>query len=141
VLAGASGNQYEEIKKIIHDLKLEREIILSGYVDQADLPPLIAGAAAFVFPTLYEGFGLPILEAMAVDTPVITSNTLPHTEVGGEAALYADPQSPAELADAIIRILEDDGFRQSLAKKGLGRAREFSWRKTAEEIYKMIKAI
>jgi len=138
VLAGSSGNQYEEIKKIIRDLKLEREIILPGYVDQVDLPPLIAGAAAFVFPTLYEGFGLPILEAMAVGTPVITSNTLPHTEVGGEAALYADPQSPAELADAIIKVLEDDGFRQSLRAKGLVRAQEFSWSRTAEKIYDII---
>jgi len=139
VLAGSSGNQYDEIKKIISDLKLEKEIILPGYVAQEDLPQLMAGAKAFLFPTLYEGFGLPILEAMACGTPVITSNTLPHTEVGGNAAIYADPQSPEALSDAIIKVLENSDFRRKVAESGVLRSKEFSWKKTAEEIYGIIK--
>jgi len=139
VLAGSSGNQYDEIKEIISGLKLEKEIILPGYVPQKDLPQLIAGAKAFLFPTLYEGFGLPILEAMACGTPVITSDTPPHTEVGGEAAVYIDPKSPEKLADAIMKVLENDEFRRQVAESGVLRAKEFSWRKTAESILAIIK--
>jgi glycosyltransferase involved in cell wall biosynthesis len=140
VLAGSGGNQFEEIKKIIADLKLEDEIILPGYVAQEDLPGLVAGAEIFMFPTLYEGFGLPILEAMACGTPVITSDMLPHTEVGGSAGVYADPHSPQSLSDAIIKILENPEFKSSLQAKGLLRAKEFSWRQTAEGVYKSIKS-
>jgi glycosyltransferase involved in cell wall biosynthesis len=139
VLAGSSGNQFDDIKNIISDLKLEKEIILPGYVDQADLPKLLAGASAFIFPTLYEGFGLPILESMAVGTPVITSNTLPHTEVGGDAAIYVDPKSPEAISDAIIKVLENEDFRRQVVESGVLRANEFSWKKTAEEIYRIIK--
>lgn len=139
VLAGAGGHQFEEIKKIIADLKLEQEIILPGYVAQDDLPGLIAGAEIFMFPTLYEGFGLPILEAMACGTPVIASDMLPHTEVGGEAGVYADPHSPQSLSDAIIKILSDAELKQLLKEKGLLRAKEFSWRQTAEGVYEIIK--
>lgn len=139
VLAGSKGNQYGDIKKIITDLKLEEEIILPGYIEQGDLPALIAGAQAFIFPTLYEGFGLPILESMACGTPVITSNTLPHTEVGREAAIYADPKSPEAVSDAIIKVLENDDFRRQVVASGILRAKEFSWRQTAESILKIIK--
>lgn len=139
VFAGAGGNQYEEIKKIIADHKLEQEIILTGYVDQADLPALYSGSLAFIFPTLYEGFGLPILDAMASGTPVITSNTLPHTEVGGEAGIYADPKSPEAISDAIMKVAENDEFRTKVVASGFLRIKEFSWAKTAQEIYKIIK--
>ncbi len=139
VLAGSSGHQFEEIKKIIEDNKLEREVIITGYVAQEDLPIIYNQAEIFLFPTLYEGFGLPILEGMASGVPVITSNFAPHTEVGGDAAYYADSHSPQALADGIIKILIDSELRQALINKGLIRVKEFSWRKTAEEIYKIIK--
>jgi glycosyltransferase involved in cell wall biosynthesis len=138
VLAGSSGNQFEEIKKIISDHKLRNEVIITGYLAEADLPSLYSQAEIFLFPTLYEGFGLPILEAMASGVPVITSNFAPHTEVGGGAAYYADPYSPQALSDAIIKVLADPQLKQSLIEKGLARAKEFSWRQTAEEIYKII---
>lgn len=141
VLAGAGGNQYEEIKKIIADLKLEQEIILTGYVDQADLPALYSGSLAFIFPTLYEGFGLPILDAMASGTPVITSNTLPHTEVGGDAGIYADPKSPEAISDAIMKVVENNEFRTKVVASGFLRTKEFSWAKTAQEIYQIIKIV
>lgn len=140
VLAGSSGHQFEDIKKIIVDNKLENEVIITGYVAQADLPILYNQAEIFLFPTLYEGFGLPILESMASGVPVLTSNFAPHTEVGGDAAYYADSYSPQALADGIIKIVTDTDLKRSLKEKGLIRAKEFSWRKTAEEIYKIIKS-
>lgn len=139
VLAGSAGHQFDDIKKIIDDNKLENEVIITGYVDQADLPVIYNQAEIFLFPTLYEGFGLPILESMASGVPVVTSNFAPHTEVGGEAAYYADPHSSQALADGIIKILSDADSKQSLKDKGLVRVKEFSWRRTAEEIYKIIK--
>lgn len=138
VLAGSSGNQFEEIKKIISDQHLEQEVIITGYVDQEDLPALYGQAEIFLFPTLYEGFGLPILEAMASGVPVVTSNQPPHTEVGGEAAVYVDPHSPESLSDAIIKVLADSDLKRSLIEKGLMRAKEFSWQKTAEEVLGII---
>ncbi|OQA35368.1 MAG: Mannosylfructose-phosphate synthase [Parcubacteria group bacterium ADurb.Bin326] len=139
VLAGSAGHQFDDIKKIIDDNKLENEVVITGYVEQADLPVIYNQAEIFLFPTLYEGFGLPILESMASGVPVLTSNFAPHTEVGGEAAYYADPHSPQSLADGIIKILEDSDLKQSLKDKGLVRAKEFSWRRTAEEIYQIVK--
>jgi len=139
VLAGSAGHQFEDIKKIITDNKLENEVIITGYVDQKDLPLIYNHAEIFLFPTLYEGFGLPILEAMASGVPVLASNFAPHTEVGSDAAFYADPHSPQSLADAIVKILETPELKQKLKEKGLARAKEFSWHKTAEEIYQIIK--
>ena len=101
VLAGRAGNQYADIKKIISVLQLEREIILPGYIATDDLPIVISQAEIFLFPTLYEGFGLPILEAMACATPVITSNLAPHTEVAGRAAVLVEPHNPQQIADKI----------------------------------------
>lgn len=139
VLAGAGGNQFDEIKQIIADNKLESEVIITGYVAHEDLAAIYNHAEIFLFPTLYEGFGLPILEAMASGVPVITSNQAPHTEVGGEAAIYAETGSPESLADGIMKILNDTELKQSLKEKGLLRVKEFSWRKTAEEILKIVK--
>lgn len=139
VLAGGSGHQFENIKKIITDNKLENEVIITGYVEQVDLPIIYNQAEIFLFPTLYEGFGLPILEAMASGVPVITSNFAPHTEVGGEAGYYVNSYSPQALADGIIKILTEENLKQLLQEKGLARVRDFSWQKMAEGIYKLIK--
>ncbi|MFA5029432.1 MAG: glycosyltransferase family 1 protein [Patescibacteria group bacterium] len=133
VLVGNAGNQYEEIKKIITDLRLEQEIIMPGYLAAEDLPLVIAGAKMFLFPTLYEGFGLPILEAMACGTPVITSDLEPHREVAGAAAIFVDPSSPEDLANKILKVLADSNLRLELISGGLKRITEFSWRKTAQQ--------
>jgi len=140
VLAGNSGNQFEAIKEIIKNQKLENEIILPGYVEAQDLPPLIKGAAIFLFPTLYEGFGLPILEAMACGTPVITSDIEPHREVAGGAAALVDPYNPQSLADKIAEILDNPDYRQSLIAGGQKRSAEFSWGKTALATLKILQA-
>ena len=134
VLAGNAGNEFEAVRKIITDNRLQQEIILPGYIAAGDLRAVIGSAEIFLFPTLYEGFGLPILEAMACGTPVITSALNPHREVGGEAAVYIDPQKPEELAGAIAKILADLHFRKELVDKGLQRVKNFSWEKTAQDV-------
>ncbi|HIQ02105.1 MAG TPA: glycosyltransferase family 1 protein, partial [Anaerolineales bacterium] len=102
-----------------------------GPVPEADLPALYTGATTFVFPSLYEGFGLPVLEAMACGTPVACSNTSSLPEVVGDAALTFDPTDTAGIADAVARLLEDADLQADLRERGLRRAARFSWERTA----------
>jgi len=104
-----------------------------GYVDDAELERLYRGAKALVYPSLYEGFGLPVLEAMAAGCPVITSNTSSLPEVGGDAVLYADPESVSDIAHAIDRVLTEPVLPGKLMEKGLARAGTFSWERMAEQ--------
>src|SRR6185503_20273033 len=103
-----------------------------GYVPREELPALYSGATAFVYPSLLEGFGLPVVEAMACGTPVITSNNSALKEVAGNAAVLVDPLSVRELAEAMMRLAEDGGAREELSRRGLRRAEQFSWTRTAE---------
>jgi len=112
---------------------LEAYVRFTGYLPDADLPALYGGAAAFVFPSLYEGFGLPVLEAMACGAPVITSNVSSLPEVAGNAALMVDPRDTAALAGAIERLLTDSALAAEQRRKGLERAAQFSWQRTARE--------
>lgn len=120
--------------------KLDREDTGSvkwlGYVDDADLPALYSGASGFLFPSLFEGFGLTILEAMACGTPVLTSNTTALDEVAGDAALKVCPESTDEIRDGILRLLSTPGERDSLVEKGLQRVKLFNWRNTAAGVYR-----
>jgi glycosyltransferase involved in cell wall biosynthesis len=113
---------------------------LLGYVDDADLPALYSGAKAFVYPSLYEGFGLPPLEAMACGTPVITSNVTSIPEVVGEAALLIDPKSPKQIADAIRKLLADGILQQQLREKGMAQAQEFTWEKAAQRVIQILNS-
>jgi len=117
----------------VQRLELEHYVRFTGYVEEEDLPALYNGADLFVFPSLYEGFGLPVLEAMACGTPVVTSNTSSLPEVAGDAALLVDPYDVEEIATAMRRILEDEALTAELRAKGLARAKEFSWERTARE--------
>ena len=109
-------------------------VILTGFVAQADLPALYRQATMLVYPSLYEGFGLPPLEAMACGTPVVTSNTTSLPEVVGEAALTVDPTNTGEITAAMARLLDDASLRQHLHRAGLARAAEFSWTRTAHSL-------
>src|SRR5262249_18965649 len=91
-------------------------------------------ASVFVFPSLYEGFGLPPLEAMASGTPVVTSNVSSLPEVAGDAAVLIDPLDPDAIADGLCRVLSDEGFRAELRAKGLARAREYSWERSVRQV-------
>jgi glycosyltransferase involved in cell wall biosynthesis len=113
-------------------LGLNGRVKFLGYVPREDLPGLFSGAAAFVYPSLLEGFGMPIVEAMACGAPVITSNNSSMREVAADAAMLVDPLNVREMTDAMARLAEDEGLRAELASRGLKRAKEFSWEKTAE---------
>lgn len=136
VLSGSKehGWMYDEIFAAAETSSKHRSrLIFTGYVGDEDLPALYSGAVAFVFPSLYEGFGLPALEAMACGTPVITSNTTSLPEVTGDAALLVDPIDPDELCEAMSTMLSDQSLREELKAKGLMRAAEFSWKRCAEQ--------
>jgi glycosyltransferase involved in cell wall biosynthesis len=112
-----------------------------GHVPQADLPALYSAADVFVFPSLYEGFGLPALEALACGTPVVASNVSALPEVVGDAALQVSPLDVEALADAMERLLRDDRLRADQRERGLRRAAQFSWDKAARqtaEVYRRV---
>lgn len=113
--------------------KTADDVRFAGYISDNDLPALYSGADAFVFPSLYEGFGLAPLEAMACGCPVIVSKTASLPEVCGDAAYYIDPYSIESITDGMQKVLTDESLRQTLRKKGLERAKLFSWGKSAEE--------
>jgi glycosyltransferase involved in cell wall biosynthesis len=137
VLAGRPGWLSEPI------LALARQhaawVRLLDYVPEADLPGLYSGARAFVYPSLYEGFGFPVLEAMACGTPVICANTSSLPEVAGDAALLVDPTDTAALAAAIERVLAEPALRADLAAKGRAQVQKFSWQRTAAETLAVLK--
>ena len=132
VIVGPQGWGTKAILKTIENSALKDEIRITGFIPEEDLPFVYNAADLFVFPSLYEGFGLPPLEAMACGTPVVASNVPALPEVVGEAALLVDPYDIDELVSAMERILRDRQLRERLASKGMERARGFSWKKTAE---------
>ena len=107
-------------------------VVLTGYVRDHDVAALVAGALALTYPSRYEGFGLPVLEAMACGTPVLSSSVSAIPEVAGDAATLVDPSDPEALADGLRRIVEDGALRSRLSKAGVERARAFTWPVTAE---------
>jgi glycosyltransferase involved in cell wall biosynthesis len=141
VVAGRTGWLYADVFDTVKTLALEDEVIFTGFVADADLPDLYRGAQALVFPSLYEGFGLPILEAMASGVPVITSHTASMPEVAGDAAILVDPHDPQAIAEGIARVLAEDRLRQALIQKGLARARCFTWDSVAHKTLELYAAL
>jgi glycosyltransferase involved in cell wall biosynthesis len=141
VLAGQKGWLYEEIFARVRKLNLEDSVILTGYVPDADLPALFGGALAFVFPSLYEGFGLPVLEAMACGTPVICSNVSSLPEVGGDAALLVDPLDTKALAEAMHQVSTDEGLRTTLVDRGYQQIKRFSWQRCANQVLQVLEDV
>jgi glycosyltransferase involved in cell wall biosynthesis len=131
VMAGNRGWGYEEARREVARLGLESDVIFTGPMPHDELPALFSGAELFVYPSLYEGFGLPPLEAMACGTPVITSNVSSLPEVVGDAALLVDPLDVGELAKAMRRVLSDGELHEQMRMKGLKRAKQFTWEETA----------
>jgi glycosyltransferase involved in cell wall biosynthesis len=131
VLAGSDGYGAEQIRQQVQASPARERIRLLGYVDQETLAKLYRTAAAFSFPSLDEGFGLPVLEAMSAGLPVVTSNRSALAEVAGEAALRVDPCQTEEIRLALERILSDTDCRQRLIEAGYRRAAEFTWEKAA----------
>jgi glycosyltransferase involved in cell wall biosynthesis len=133
VIAGAWDERYPEPKARAEALGVSDQVRFLGPVDDADLPALYSGCTLFVFPSLYEGFGLPVLEAMACGAPVACSNASSLPEVTADAALLFDPLDVNAIAAAIQRGLEDVDLRRSLAEQGVRQAAQFSWSRTAAE--------
>jgi glycosyltransferase involved in cell wall biosynthesis len=134
VLAGGVGWLHEPILETISQRHLQDRVRLLGFVDDHDLPALYSLATVFAFPSWYEGFGLPVLEAMACGTPVVTANNSALPEVAGNAALMVDAASPQELADALHVALVDEVRREELATAGFGHARQFTWERAAAQL-------
>ena len=123
VIAGPQGWNSEKTSA-----RIRAESIYLGYVPEADMPGLVAGATAFVYPSLYEGFGFPVAQAMAAGVPVLTSNTSCLPEVTGEAAVLVDPRSAHEIANGLMRLLTSQTMRDQFAVRGRARAQQFRWR-------------
>jgi alpha-1,3-rhamnosyl/mannosyltransferase len=131
VIAGSWSEAYPEVRPRIEELGLRNAVRLVGPVREEDLPALYSGALLFTFPSEYEGFGLPVLEAMACGVPVIAAHVSSLLEVAGDAAVFVDPQDPDALARSMDELLGNEGLRKHLAEKGLERARGFSWERCA----------
>lgn len=135
VLAGGKGHNYDmDIERTVRKYNMESDVILPGYIAEEDKAPLMKSAQIFCLPSLYEGFGIPILEAMSVGTPVVASDIPSQREVAGEAALFFDPRDPSELAQRIEILLENKEKRNTLIDKGKERVKIFSWRVSAERM-------
>jgi len=139
VLIGAREGGQGEISARIDRLGIKDDVVFSGWLPFEDIPLIYAASELFVFPSLHEGFGIPVLEAMASGVPVVCSGIEPLTEVAGDAAFFVDPFDPAAMADGILSLLGDKALRERLVASGLERAGEFSWEKTAAETVGAIK--
>jgi glycosyltransferase involved in cell wall biosynthesis len=133
VITGKRGESYQEIIDLIAKLNLGGKVILTGYIPLEDMPVLLAGAEGLVFPSLDEGFGLPLIEAMACGCPVISSNVSAIPEVVGDAGYLVDPLQSAAIEEAMRRLVEEPGEKERLRRLGLERAKEFSWEKAARQ--------
>jgi glycosyltransferase involved in cell wall biosynthesis len=141
VLVGKKGWLYESFFQRLHALGLTEHVVFPGYVEDADLPAFYQLAQVFAFPSLYEGFGLGPIEAMACGTPVVSSNSSSLPEVVGQAGLQIDPIDTAALSTALRRILEDSALRADLAQRGLVQAQNFSWQKAVDELESVYRSI
>ncbi len=133
VVVGHTGWLYQDFLQHLEKLEDPQSVLLSGYVPDADLPAVISGAVAYVLASFYEGFGLPVLEAMACGTPVICSNTSSMPELGGDAARYFDPYDTQSMVAAIAAVLDDGHLRAEMTERGLVQAARFSWQRAAKE--------
>ncbi len=141
VHAGITGWMYEDVLTQVHALDLEDDVIFLGRVESELLPALYNGAQLFVYPSIYEGFGLPVLEAMACGAPVITSNTSSLPEVAGNAAILIDPYDVTQIAEAMEQMLSDGDQRAALRQQGFARSAQFTWEATARKTLKVYEDI
>jgi glycosyltransferase involved in cell wall biosynthesis len=141
VIAGKKGWLYKDIFQQVEKLGLEGRVVFTDYVPDGDLPAILSGARLFVFPSLYEGFGLPVLEAMACGTPVVCSNVSSLPEVAGDAAVLVDPLDVEGLATTMERVLGDEELRAKLIECGFAQARKFPWERCARETLSVLESV
>jgi glycosyltransferase involved in cell wall biosynthesis len=135
ILIGDDISKYAALRRAVHRYQLHKYVRFLGYLPEETLAVLYRLAGVFVFPSLYEGFGLPPLEAMASGTPVVTSNASSLPEVAGDAAILVDPYEPAAIADGMYRVLADERLRHDLRCRGVARAKQFSWEASVRRIH------
>ncbi len=140
VIVGQQAWKYDSDFALVDALGMRDRVMFLGYVKQEHMPALYSGAIAFAFPSLYEGFGLGVVEAMACGTPVLTSSISATAEVAGDAAVLVDPALVADIADGLRRLLTDPALRADLSRRGLVRASQFSWRRAADETHAVYAA-
>ncbi len=138
ILVGKYGYGENEIKEKVFNSEYKSDIILTGYISDEDKYYLLKNADIFLFPTFYEGFGLPILEAQRVGTAVITSNISSMPEVSGEGAVLVDPKSANAIAEAVYKLVSDESYKNDIIKKGLENVKRFSWEKCAREVSSLL---
>jgi glycosyltransferase involved in cell wall biosynthesis len=139
VLAGQRGWLSDPIFQRVEELGLQESVLFPGFVSDDDLPALLSGALVFAFPSLYEGFGFPVLEAQACGTPVLTSTTSSLPEVAGEAALLVDPMSTEAIADGLHQLVTDSSLRKRLRAAGFANIQRFSWQRCAVETLQVLE--
>ncbi len=133
VLVGRQGFGFDEIMRAIDESRYKQDIVQTGYISHEEKESFFKHADVFVFPSFYQGFGMPILESQLRQVPLVTSNIASMAEVSGEGALHVDPHSIEEITDAIFRIISDTDLRNQLVKKGLANVQQYSWFRCAKE--------
>jgi glycosyltransferase involved in cell wall biosynthesis len=133
IIAGMKGWQYEDLFALVKQRGLEEKVRFLGFIDEAEKPFLIKGAQVFVYPSLYEGFGIPVLEALSCGTPTLTSNISAMPEVAGDAAVLVDPKNLDDIRRGLQLLMTDASLRATLAQRSVKRAGMFDWRKTASQ--------
>lgn len=141
VIAGGEGWFSERLYRKVQESELTQQIVFPGFIPDEHLPALYSGAALFVFPSIYEGFGLPVLEAMSCGVPVVTSNVSSLPEIAGEAGFLVDPRQPETIARGIAAVLSDLQLQEQMQAKGYRQAQKFSWQRTAEETYRVYQEV
>ncbi len=141
LLIGLAGYGYDELKYVIEEYNLNREVIIMGWIPEIDLPAIYQGARVFVFPSRHEGFGIPVLQAMASGVPVISSDIPVLREVAGEAAWFFPKDNKYELVDLMFQALTSDLAREELVARGYQRAKSFSWQRSAQETLNLILSL
>jgi glycosyltransferase involved in cell wall biosynthesis len=141
VILGGDSKHANQLKLLVESLNLKADVIFPGFVDSADLPLFYNGADLFVYPSLYEGFGLPPIEAMACGTPVITSNVSSIPEIVGDAAVQVNPADTLQLAGAILEVLNHEELSAALVQKGLSHSKKYNWRQNAAKILEIYESV
>ncbi len=139
VLIGNASYGYDEVKYAIEEFDLGRDVIMPGWVEEVDMPDIFKGASAFIFPSRYEGFGIPVLQSLACGVSTAVSDIPVLHEVAGEAVLYFNQNDKREIAEAMVKLVLDTELKKKLVTAGLEQVKKFSWLKTAEETLKIIE--
>jgi len=137
-LIGDASFGYDEVKYLINEFNAEGEVVPTGWIDEADLPAIFSGGEVFVLPSKYEGFGLPLLQAMACGKPIVASRAASIPEITADAAILFDPDDVYDMADKLGQVVTDKELRQKLIARGLDRVKDFSWHRSAEATLKVL---